>query len=154
MPIGKPVRLISLSCLAFGLILYETPDANAANVSKCSTTQQSIGTAPGLTQFSNLVVSIQNTAPRKVIASLCADICVPSGVSAYLSWSVDGATPVNVGAINIADHQEGCESRSLFAILSLAAGTHTIRPFWRLTGPAGLQGTFFSGCLVVQPLVQ
>lgn len=146
-------RIVSSIGLGLGLTLCVNLQAIAANLSKCSTTQQNIDTAPGLTKLSNLVVSISNTKARKVMVSLSADICVPSVVSAYLSWSVNGAAPVNIGAINIADHQEGCESRSSFAVISLPIGLHTITPYWRLVGAAGLQGSFFTGCLVVQPLI-
>jgi len=82
-----------------------------------------------------LSVSVKGATTVKAEAT--ADVSVPAGAEVRLAWSVNGGTPQEgtFGPANFANHTEFAETRSTFGLIPVAAGTTTIRPFLRISGP-------------------
>jgi len=132
-------------------LAYAIPSAQA----RCSFSGQSSISPEGFKQLSTLAATVSNgTSARRIIVHLAADICVDPGAEVRISYSVDGGAPAVFGPTNFANHQEFCETRSTLAIIPLAAGNHTIRPFWRVSGVGGKRADFVQGCVTAEGRTQ
>jgi hypothetical protein len=47
-------------------------------------------------------------------------------------------------------HQQYWEARAATAVIPLAPGTHTITPFWQVTGASGKNASIAQRCMTVQ----
>jgi hypothetical protein len=122
-----------------------------ANQAECSRTSQTITASTGFFPLSDLAVTVDNrSAPRTAIVHLSADVSVDPVAEARVAYSVDGSGPTSFGPANFANHQEFAETRSTIAVIPLQAGTHTVRPVWRVSGVAGKRATFVAGCVTVE----
>lgn len=100
-----------------------------------------------------LQVRISNgSRSRKVVARLAADLGVDSAAEIRVGYSIDGG-PVRervYGPANLANHAEFWETRSTMAVIPLSAGSHTVTPYWRVSGAAGKTGQFGGGCFTLE----
>ncbi|MEZ5097676.1 MAG: hypothetical protein R2731_17230 [Nocardioides sp.] len=120
--------------------------------SKCTFGLQSIKTEDGWKQL-GLGVTINNgTAARRVIAQLAADMGVDTLAEVRVGYSIDGGAVQEkvYGPGNLANHTEYWQTRSTIAVIPLGAGTHTVTPYWRISGTAGKSGFFEGGCFTVE----
>ncbi len=120
--------------------------------SKCAFGLRTITQADGWKPL-GLGVSITNgTAPRRVVAQLAADMGVVTDAEVRVGYSIDGG-PVQekvYGPGNFANHQEFWETRSTIAVIPMAKGSHTVTPYWRVSGSAGTSAAFEGGCFTVE----
>jgi hypothetical protein len=136
------------SYTAFGGTAEAIPTAQRL----CSFRGTSIASDDGW-QPLGLGVTINNGAsPRQVVAQLATDMGVEPAAEVRVGYSIDGgAVQEKVwGPGNLANHAEFFETRSTLAVIPLAAGVHTVRPFWRISGVSGKQGFFEDGCFTVE----
>ncbi len=137
------------SWLAFG---GASADATPLSQGRCSFGFRQITTADGWQQL-GLGVSLDNgVSARRVIGQLAADIGVDPGAEVRVGYSVDGG-PVRektFGPGNLANASEFWETRSTVAIFPMSAGTHTVTPYWRISGVAGKNAFFEDGCFTVE----
>jgi len=98
----------------------------------------------------NSAVRVQNNVSRYVVVNFNADAGVDSLAEIRLAYRVD-AGPIQIaGAQNFANHTEYWQTRHSMVVLSVPAGTHTIRPYWRISGSPGKNGVIASRCLTAE----
>jgi len=109
--------------------------------------------ADGFQPITGTGVTISNgTVAREVVVTLSADLGVDTGAEVRLGYSIDGGAPQeNVfGPANLANHQEFFEARMIMGVIPIAAGNHTIQPFWRVSGALGTNATIDARCFVAE----
>jgi hypothetical protein len=133
-------------------VLGGTAEAVPSAQSTCAFGVRSLTGADGW-QSLGLGVSIHNgTATSRVIAQLAADIGVDSHAEVRVGYSIDGG-PVQekvYGPGNLANNTEFWQTRSTLAVIPLASGSHTVTPYWRISGSGGSKAAFEGGCFTVE----
>ena len=133
-------------------VLGGSAEAIPAPQKSCSFTYKTISSDQGW-QPMGMNVSVDNgTTSRKVVAQLAADLGVDTLAEVRVGYSIDGG-PVRervYGPANLANHDEYWETRSTIAVIPLARGTHTVTPYWRISGSPGKNGYFQTGCFTVE----
>jgi len=100
-----------------------------------------------------LGVTINNgTSARRVIAQLAADVGVDTLAEVRVGYSIDGGAVQEkvYGPGNLANHTEFWQTRSTIAVIPLSQGSHTVTPYWRISGASGKSGAFEGGCFTVE----
>jgi hypothetical protein len=92
------------------------------------------------------------TVGRSALVDLSGNLNVGSGAEVHVSYSVDGGpAQENVfGPANLADPQALAEARAVTAVMGLGPGTHTVTPYWRVTGASGRTATIDKRCFAVR----
>jgi hypothetical protein len=129
-----------------------TAEAVPAAQSRCSFDFKTINVSDGW-QPLGLGVTINNGhKPRHVIAQLATDMGVVTNAEVRVGYSIDGGAVQEkvFGPGNLANHQEFWETKSTLALIPLSRGTHTVAPYWRISGGAGTSGAFENGCFTVE----
>jgi len=124
-----------------------------ASQARCALDAQSITTSSGLVPIPGLALIVNNgRAARTAIVQLSADMGVDAGAEVRVAYSVDGGSPREgvFGPANLANHQEFFEARSVIAVIPLPAGTHTVTPFWRVSGPPGKNAFIDNRCATLE----
>ena len=133
-------------------VLAGSAEATPGAQSRCAFGLRTITVTDGW-QPLGLGVSIANgTSPRRVVAQLAADMGVVAGAEVRVGYAIDGG-PVRekvFGPGNFANHSEFWETRSTLAVIPMASGTHTVTPYWRISGGAGTSAAFEGGCFTVE----
>jgi hypothetical protein len=107
--------------------------------------------ANGWQPVNNMAVTIDNgQVGRLVVVNLNADAGVTSGAEIRMGYRIDGGAVQTPGAQNFANHTEYWQTRHSMVVLRVPAGAHVIRPFWRISGPAGTSGVISSRCVTVE----
>jgi hypothetical protein len=91
-----------------------------------------------------------NASSRYVVVNFNADAGVDSLAEIRLGYRVDSGPIQTVGAQNFANHTEYWQTRHSMVVLAVPAGTHTIRPYWRISGSAGKNGIIAARCLTAE----
>jgi hypothetical protein len=105
------------------------------------------------TPIAGLAVTVDNgNTARRAVVTLSANTGVDPDAEVRLAYSVDGASPrENVyGPSDLASHQQYSEVRVVTAVIPLAAGTHTLTPYWRVSAAPGAHATMDARCLTVE----
>ncbi len=87
-----------------------------------------------------------------MVAQYAGDMGVETNSEIRIGYSIDGG-PVQekvYGPGNLANHQEFWETKSTIAVMRVAKGSHTIEPFFRISGSPGKSGAFEGGCFTVE----
>ncbi len=138
---------------AFGVASVSNPaEAISVPQSKCVFGAKSVTSDDGW-QPLGLGVSINNgTVSRRVVAQLAADMGVDTLAEVRIGYSIDGGAVQEkvYGPGNLANHTEYWQTRSTLAVIPLASGTHTVTPYWRISGASGKTGYFEGGCFTVE----
>jgi hypothetical protein len=96
-------------------------------------------------------VTINNGASaRHVVVNFNADAGVDSLAEIRLGYRVDSGSIVTPGAQNFANHTQYWETRHNMVVIYVPAGTHTIQPYWRVSGATGKNGVIHSRCLTAE----
>jgi hypothetical protein len=98
-------------------------------------------------------VTVNNgTVARKVLVQFSGDTGVDTGGEVRISYKIDGGAPQEdvFGPANLANHQEFFEARTVIAVIPIGPGTHTITPFWRVSGVAGKNAFMDSRCFTAE----
>jgi hypothetical protein len=98
----------------------------------------------------NSSVRVVNNVGRYVVVNFNADAGVDSLAEIRLGYRVDAGPIQLVGAQNFANHTEYWQTRHSMVVLAVPAGTHTIRPYWRISGAAGKNGVIAARCLTAE----
>jgi hypothetical protein len=97
------------------------------------------------------VVSINNGASaRHVVVHFNADAGVDTAAEIRLGYRVDGGSIVTPGAQNFANHTEYWQTRHNMVVIYVPAGSHTIQPYWRISGATGKGGAISNRCLTAE----
>jgi hypothetical protein len=129
-----------------------TAEAVSSPQSRCAFEFKSVTADQGWMPL-GLDVSINNgAASRRVIAQLAADMGVETGAEVRVGYSIDGGAVREkvYGPGNLANHTEFWQTRSTLAVIPLPAGTHTVQPYWRVSGVSGKSAAFEGGCFTVE----
>lgn len=119
----------------------------------CALSQISIDVSQGFQFINGTAVTINNgDTGRRVLAQFSADTGVTDDAEVRIGYQVDNG-PVQEGLwgpANLANHQDFFEARTVIAIIPVGPGTHTIRPFWRVSGSAGNSAVMDNRCFTVE----
>jgi hypothetical protein len=151
------------------------PNASATVMQRCMTVESAAGKVPAtapivpaaacaftslrtaspapLQAIPGVAVTVDNgTLARNAVVTFSADTGADPGGEVRLAYSVDGASPQEnaYGPANLADHQDSSEGRAVTAVIALPAGSHTITPYWRVSGSPGTGGTMQARCTTVR----
>jgi hypothetical protein len=119
----------------------------------CAFTFVTTNSTTSVQPIPGMAVTVNNgTVARKVIVQFSADANVDTGAEIRISYGIDGGAPQEdiYGPANLANHQEFDEARAVIAVIPLGAGTHTIRPHWRVSGAAGKTAVMDSRCVTAE----
>ena len=99
----------------------------------------------------NSAVRVNNNVSRYVVVNFNADAGVDSLAEIRLGYRVD-AGPVQIRrcAELREPHRVLADPAQHGRHLAIPAGTHTIRPYWRISGAAGKNGVIASRCLTAE----
>jgi hypothetical protein len=102
---------------------------------------------PGLTTTIN-----DGSASRRAVVTISANVAVDIDAQVLVAYSVDGIVPQEnaFGPADLGDHQEYNEGREVTAVIPLGPGSHTITPYWRISGGAGKTASMDKRCLSVE----
>jgi hypothetical protein len=98
----------------------------------------------------NSVVTVVNNVGRNVVVNFNADAGVDTLAEIRLGYKVDGGPIRTPGAQNFANHTEYWQTRHSMVVMYIPAGTHRIRPYWRISGAAGTNGIIAARCLTAE----
>ncbi|MER7072760.1 hypothetical protein [Terrabacter sp. NPDC000476] len=99
----------------------------------------------------NSVVSV-NDGPtsRYILVNFNADAGVDTLAEIRVGYSIDGGPVQIFGAQNFANHTEYWQTRHNMVVMVVPSGTHTIRPYWRISGSVGKNGVMGARCLTAE----
>lgn len=153
-PRRTALALSTAALAGAGLTATVTGTAEAIPVPQktCNFSTSSITSDQGW-QSLGMGVTINNgDSARKVVTQLAADLGVDSLAEVRVGYQVDGG-PIQervFGPANLANHTEYWQTRSTLAVIPVGRGTHTIKPYWRISGASGKSGYFQTGCFTAE----
>lgn len=103
--------------------------------------------------ISGTLVTVNNGARAGLaVVRFSADTGVDPDAEVRIAYSIDGAPPLedHFGPVNLANHQQFWEARAVIAAILLGPGTHTIQPYWRVSGAPGKRAFMDSRCMEVE----
>jgi len=110
--------------------------------------------APNAAQaIPGLATTINNgTSSRRAVVKVSANLGVDLDAEVRVAYSIDGTAPQEnaYGPANLANHQEYYEAREVTAVIPLGPGSHTITPYWRISGASGKNAYMDKRCLTVE----
>jgi hypothetical protein len=99
----------------------------------------------------NSVVTVANgLAGRYVVVNFNADAGVDTLAEIRVGYRLDAGSVQTPGAQNFANHTEYWQTRHSMVVLYVPAGTHQIRPYWRISGAVGKNGVIAARCLTAE----
>jgi hypothetical protein len=141
-------------CLTVRSVASATPDASPIVAgANCAGNAISYSAPNAAQPIPGLATTINNgSSPRRAVVAISANLGVDIDAEVRVSYSVDGIVPQeNVfGPANLANHQEYYEGREVTAVIPLGPGSHTITPYWRISGAAGKAAYMDKRCLTVE----
>lgn len=151
--------LFFLSVLILGLSLYFSTNlvfsqSVVPQIPSVQRSCQSGSATTRLTTFSfvpNTLVTFNNDIGAKncVVQFSTEDALVGTGASIILQWSLDGGACFVAGPEIFRGAPGSFETGTTIAVFVVGAGTHTIRPCWRVNTSTAL-ATFRVRCLTVE----
>ncbi len=106
--------------------------------------------ANGWQPVNSAVVVRNGSVARTVVVNLNADAGVSPNAEIRMAYRVDGG-PIQIrGAQNFANHTQYWQTRHSMVVIPVPAGTHTIRPYWRISGAVGTSGVIANRCLTAE----
>ena len=107
--------------------------------------------ANGWRPVTGSAVTINNgSSSRHVVLNFNADAGVDSLAEIRVGYSVNGGSVTTPGAQNFANHTQYWETRHNMVVMYLPPGTHTIQPYWRISGATGKNGVIASRCITAE----
>ena len=99
----------------------------------------------------DILMTIANgSSPKNVIIQYSAESNVTAaGGRLDLRWSIDGGAPIITGP-EFFSGDTVFSTRTHISVVTIAGGTHTVRPFLRYSGPGGSSGQIFFRCGTVE----
>jgi len=122
----------------------------------CAGNAVSYSAPAGAAPIPGLSVTVNNGGvARQAFVSVSANLGVDTDAEVRVAYSVDGgpATENAFGPANLANHQQYYETRAVTAVIPLAAGSHTIAAYWRISGAAGRAAYMDRRCLTVKSVL-
>ena len=98
----------------------------------------------------NSAVRVTNNVGRYVVVNFNADAGVDTLAEIRVGYRIDAGAIKLPGAQNFANHTEYWQTRHSMVVMYVPAGTHTIRPYWRISGATGKNGVIASRCLTAE----
>lgn len=152
----RSAALLAAGALLGGAVSYAVvaPSAEAIPSAQetCKFGTKSIIASDGW-QPLGLGVTINNgTLSRKVVTQLSSDMGVDPLAEIRVGYRVDGG-PIRekyYGPGNLANHTDYWQTRNAMAVMTLGSGSHTITPYWRISGSPTKRGWFENGCFVAE----
>ena len=117
----------------------------------CSLDFRSNTVGTGWTWAGSSVVVKNGNTPRYVVVNFNADANVDTGAEIRIGYRIDLGSITTPGAEHFAsEHTPRQQMRHSMVVLLVRAGQHTIRPYWRVVGPAGKHGYLDNRCLTAE----
>ena len=124
---------------------------------QCAFDLQSTVSDNGQTAIPGLSVSLTPSQDGPALVKFTADVGVDDQAELRLAYSVDGA-PANeyqYGPGNFSNHQQFWEGHTTMAVIPLSGGTtHTITPYWRVSGAPGMSAFMVTRCISAESETQ
>jgi hypothetical protein len=140
-------------CLTVRSMAGAAPDASPIVAGAHCAGSSITSSAPSPAQpISGLATTVDDgSASRRAVVTISANLGVDIDAEVRVAYSVDGgpAQENAFGPANLANHQEYYEGRDATAVIPLGPGTHTITPYWRVSGAAGKNAYMDERCLTV-----
>ncbi|WP_298916874.1 hypothetical protein [uncultured Nostoc sp.] len=150
----KPIMLIGMCGLLTNMVVGMLPtQAIPASQGKCAFNFVSITPANGFQPIPGLSATVTNYgSTTNAIVHVSADVGIDDAAEVRISYSIDGGVPGEdtYGPGNLANHQQYYEGRAVIAIVPIPSGTHTITPYWRVSGSAGKTAVIDSRCITAE----
>lgn len=159
--------LVTAAVIAGTLLSWENAYAITATQRSCSVdgtgganviSTTAGGGIPAMGDFAPIAgmsVKVNNgTSARNVILQFSADAGVDVDAEIRLGYSIDGGPIKFFGPQNLANHTQYWETRNNMSVAPIAAGTHTIKAYWRVSGAAGKTAIMDDRCLTAEKSTQ
>ncbi|MHC5717454.1 MAG: hypothetical protein ACYTX0_36410 [Nostoc sp.] len=103
---------------------------------------------PGL----SVTVTNYNYTTNNAIIHVSADVGIAIDAEVRISYSIDGGVPqeYQYSPGNFANYQEYYATRTAIAIVPIPSGTHTITPYWRVSGSTGKSAVIVKRCITAE----
>ena len=101
--------------------------------------------------LSDIAMTLKNStaAAKNAYVTFSADAGIDSSAEMRLLFSLDGGAPAYLGPQNLANHTEYYQTRTTVAVISVPPGSHTITPFFFVSGTPGHSGWVDDRCMIV-----
>jgi len=159
--------LIGAAVIAGTVLSWQSAYAIPAGQRSCSVdgtgganviTTTAGGGIPALGDFkaiTGMSVTVNNgTAARNVVLQFSADAGVDVDAEIRLGYTIDGGPITFFGPQNLANHTQYWENRNNMSVAPIAAGIHTIKAYWRVSGVAGKAAIMDDRCLTAEKSTQ
>ncbi|HET9516511.1 MAG TPA: hypothetical protein VFO77_02165 [Actinoplanes sp.] len=151
--IGMVVAATAMGAAGFGLSAALAPAAQAIPAAQrsCAFTVLNNVPANGWQPVTGSAVTINNGgAARNVVVNFNADAGVTANAEIRIGYRIDAGAVQTPGAQNFANHTQYWQTRHSMVVMNVPSGSHTIRPYWRISGGAGTSGVIHSRCLTAE----
>ena len=141
----------TITGVGLALSMASAAQAVPANQARCAFDTQTITASASAVPVPGLGLTAKiGSADSTTVVQLSANMHVDPAAEVRISYSIDGGSALEnrFGPANL-DHQEFAEARTLIAVIPLPAGTHSIVPFWRVSGAAGTGAAVGSRCATI-----
>jgi hypothetical protein len=156
----SPVKRIAMVCGAAGMAaagfgisaaLSSPAQAIPASQRSCAFTVLNNVPANGWRPVTSSAVTINNRGSgRNVVVNFNADAGVSANAEIRVGYSVDGGPVQTPGAQNFANYTQYWQTRHSMVVMYIRPGTHSVQPYWRISGGAGTNGVISSRCLTAE----
>ena len=111
----------------------------------------SVQASDGGLPVAGLSVTVNNTTgvTRNAHILFSADANVATDAEIRLLFTLDGGEPAYRGTQNLASAQQYWATRTALAVVPVPPGSHTIAPFWYISGAEGKSGVLDDRCMFV-----
>lgn len=144
---------VGLAAGGFGVSAVLSSPAAAIPTSQRSCAFTVLNNVPtnGWQPVTSSAVTINNgAAGRYVVVNFNADAGISPNAEIRLGYSVDGGAVQTPGAQNFANYTQYWQTRHNMVVMYVGSGTHSIQPYWRISGGAGTSGVIASRCLTAE----
>jgi hypothetical protein len=156
---GK-ARAAALGVVAFGagslgaVALSDSAQAIPAPAKSCVVNLQTNTPAQGWKASGSQVTVNNGPAGRYVVVNFNSDAGVTPNAEIRVGYRVDAGAIQTPGAQNFANYTQYWQTRHSMVVLYVPAGTHTIRPYWRISGNPTTSGVLNGRCLTAEAYTQ
>jgi hypothetical protein len=148
-------RIMALGLVVGGVAAFQgSAFALPNSQGVCAFSTQVISSTDGARPLPGLTLTVTNnaTSNRNAIVQVSADTGVDDQAEVRISYALDNGPPREdtYGPANFANVAQYYEGRMVLAIIPVPPGTHTIKPYWRVSGSPGKTAVIDSRCATVE----
>jgi hypothetical protein len=154
-PVKRVLTIGTVAGLAIGVAgsvkMSSTAEAIPPAQKSCAFSVLGNTAASGWQPVTGSAVTVNNGSSRRyVVVNFNADAGVDSQAEIRVGYRVDGGPIQTPGAQNFANHTEYWQTRHSMVVILVPPGSHSIQPYWRISGASGKNGVIHSRCLTAE----